>query len=136
MNPIGISHENNLLVACNVNDSRELIGWAQIRCIGYSDASADSTQLEDGEIGSHICKSSQYRLSIEQDVDNMMWEEVEDDSTPIPTGLASLPWSKEYRDASRAAEDTLVWREKLLQIEVDNTPKLWELSSVYVVPKW
>jgi GNAT superfamily N-acetyltransferase len=66
----------------------------------------------------------------------MMWEQFEDDPTPIPTGLASLPWSKEYRGASKAAEDRLARRNKLMQIELDNAPKLWELSSVYVVPKW
>jgi GNAT superfamily N-acetyltransferase len=136
MNPIGISHKNNLLVACDGNDSRELIGWAQIRCIGYAEASANSAKFEDTEAGSRIRKSSQSRFSIEQDVDEMMWEQFEDDPTPIPTGLASLPWSKEYRGASKAAEDRLARRNKLMQIELDNAPKLWELSSVYVVPKW
>jgi len=42
---------------------------------------------------------------IESDINEQLWEEVEDDPTPIPNGLASLPWTSEYRAAYMAAEN-------------------------------
>ncbi|KAL3785728.1 hypothetical protein HJC23_006297 [Cyclotella cryptica] len=138
MNPLGISHENNLLVACDVNNSRELIGWAQIRSIGYAGYSTDPDRFEDGDVSlkSTGRRAGPSKLSMEREVDDLMWEEFEEDPTPFPNGFASLPWSKEYSAASKAADDRLARRKELLQVELDNTPKLWELSSVYVVPSW
>lgn len=135
MNPLSISHNNNLLVACDLNNPRELIGWAQIRPIGYAEAvSSDRSKFYDGDVNSQKTNQAQSRFSIEQEVDDMMWEEFEDDPTPIPTGLASLPWTEEYKAASRAADNRVARRKELLKIELDDTPKIWELSSVYVVP--
>lgn len=134
MNPLGISHKNNLLVACDVKNSRQLIGWAQIRSIGYIGASSNPSMFEDGASTSPTI--SQSTFSIEQEVDDLMWEEFEDDPTPIPNGLASLPWTEEYRAASRAADKRVERRKELLQVELDDAPKLWELSSVYVVQEY
>ena len=132
MNPLGISHNNNLLIACDTQNSQDLIGWAQIRSFGYlGGSSSNDNRFEDKSQS----KAAQSRISIEQEVDDMMWEEFEDDPTPIPTGLASLPWTDEYKAASRAAGDRADRRKELLQTELNETPKLWELSSVYVVPK-
>jgi ribosomal protein S18 acetylase RimI-like enzyme len=78
----------------------------------------------------------QSRFSIEQEVDDIMWEEFEDDPTPIPTGLASLPWTEEYRAASRAADQRVARRKEVLQMELEDAPTLWELSSVYVIPEY
>ena len=133
MNPLGISHTNQLLVACDVKNSQKLIGWAQIRSIGYVGGSSDPNRFEDGNESK---PNSLSRFSIEQEVDDMMWEEFEDDPTPIPNGLASLPWTDEYKAASRAADNRVARRKQLLNIELAQTPKLWELSSVYVVPEY
>lgn len=136
MNPLGISHKNNLLVACDIQNSRQLIGWAQIRSMGFVGPSiADSKTFEDGDNTSNV-STMQSRFSIEQEVDDIMWEEFEDDPTPIPTGLASLPWTEEYRVASRAADQRVARRKEVLQMELEDAPKLWELSSVYVIPEY
>ena len=131
MNPLGISHKNNLLIACDTQNSRELIGWAQIRSIGYLGESSSNNDRFQDESQS---KAAQSRISIEQEVDDMLWEEFEDDPTPIPNGLASLPWTDEYKAASRAAGNRADRRKELMQTELNEIPKLWELSSVYVVP--
>lgn len=132
MNPFGISHKNNLLVACDVMNSQQLVGWAQIRSIGFAGVSNPNKFEDDAS----KAPTGQSRLSIEQEVDDLMWEEFEEDSTPIPNGLASLPWTEEYKAASRAADERVARRQELLQMELDDAPKLWELSSVYVAPEY
>jgi hypothetical protein len=107
-----------------------LIGWAQIRPMGFvgpSTAGASKT-FEDGDNTSNV-STMQSRLSIEQEVDDIMLEEFEDNPTPIPTELASLPWTEEYRAASRAADQRVARRKEVLQMELEDAPKLWELSS-------
>ncbi|KAL7538902.1 hypothetical protein ACHAXR_009540, partial [Thalassiosira sp. AJA248-18] len=118
------------------------VGWAHIRSLGYAGVSlstADPSQFEDGDDFDNTSlarRDVQSALSIEEDVDEILWEEFEDDPIEFPNGLASLPWTKEYRAASEAATDRLLRRERLLELERANRPKLWELSSVYVVPEW
>ena len=139
MNPLGISHKNNLVVAEDTTTGQR-VGWAQIRSLGYAGISAtESSQFEDGEDSDNNSLSRrdvQSKLSIEDDVDEIMWQEFEDDPTEFPNGLASLPWTQEYRAASQAAKDRLQRRERMLEIELAARPKLWELSSVYVAPEW
>ncbi|KAL7507500.1 hypothetical protein ACHAXN_004683 [Cyclotella atomus] len=136
VNPLGISHNNNLLIACDVQNSRQLIGWAQIRPMGFVGSSPPSpSKFEDGDTTSNA-QTMQSRFTIEQEVDDIMWEEFEDDPTPIPNGLASLPWTKEYRAASRAADKRVARRKEVLQMELNDAPQLWELSSVYVIPEY
>jgi len=65
-----------------------------------------------------------------------MWQEFDDDETEFPNGFASLPWTKEYRDASQAASDRIKQRERKLEVELQSRPKIWQLSIVYVVPKY
>ncbi|KAL7474717.1 hypothetical protein ACHAW6_000676 [Cyclotella cf. meneghiniana] len=138
MNPLGISHKNNFLVACDANNSRELIGWAQIRSIGYAGYSSDPHLFEDADVRlkSPARDGGPPKISIEREIDELIWEEFEDDPNPFPNGFASLPWRKEYRAASEAAENRLSRRQEQLKIELDTTPKIWELSSVYVMPNW
>ena len=141
MNPItGISHKNNLIVAEHTATG-ERIGWAQIQSLGYAGVSTYPAQFEDGDEATGIALSQrnvqvQSTLSIEEDVDEEMWQEFEDDPLDFPNGLASLPWTKEYRAASQAASDRISRRELKLQAELAARPKLWELSSVYVLPEW
>jgi GNAT superfamily N-acetyltransferase len=136
MNPFGISHKNNLLIAEDIATG-ERIGWSQIRSIGYSSVPLDPSQFEDDESGdksSLTLRDTQSSLSIEQDVDEYMWEEFEKDPVNFPNGFASLPWSKEYCQASEAANKRSKRRERLVEAELARRPKLWELSSVYVAP--
>ncbi|KAL7520144.1 hypothetical protein ACHAWX_004889 [Stephanocyclus meneghinianus] len=137
MNPLGISHKNNLLVACDANNSRELIGWAQIRSIGYAGYSSDPHLFEDADVRlkSPARDGGPPKISIEREIDELIWE-FEDDPNPFPNGFASLPWRKEYRAAFEAAENRLSRRQEQLKIELDTRPKIWELSSVYVMPNW
>lgn len=71
---------------------------------------------------------------IESDINEKIWEEFDDDSTPIPTGLSSLPWSSEYRAASRSAVKRRERRELMMKQEEEyatrNRPKIWELTFV------
>jgi len=138
MNPLAISHKNTLVVAEDTKTG-ERVGWAQIRPIGYATLVAgDPSRFEDGEAEGNALSlgNVQSTDSIEEDVDEVMWQEFEDDPTDFPNGFASLPWTKEYRAASQAAADRLQRREKILKAELDARPKLWELSSVYVNPRW
>jgi hypothetical protein len=67
MNPLGISHKNNLLVACDIQNSRQLIGWAQIRSMGFvGPSTAFSKTFEDGDNASNV-STMQSRFSIEQE---------------------------------------------------------------------
>eukprot|EP00571_Detonula_confervacea_P007114 CAMPEP_0172326750 /NCGR_PEP_ID=MMETSP1058-20130122/57479_1 /TAXON_ID=83371 /ORGANISM="Detonula confervacea, Strain CCMP 353" /LENGTH=148 /DNA_ID=CAMNT_0013043611 /DNA_START=8 /DNA_END=451 /DNA_ORIENTATION=- len=49
MNPLGISHRNNLMVAEDTLTGRR-VGWAQIRSLGYAGivSTADTARFEDG----------------------------------------------------------------------------------------
>mmetsp|Transcript_6208 Transcript_6208/g.9764 ORF Transcript_6208/g.9764 Transcript_6208/m.9764 type:complete len:215 (-) Transcript_6208:200-844(-) len=134
MNPLGISHKNNLLIAEDTQTGKR-VGWAQIRSLGYAGVTTDPSKFDD-ENNSIIRRDLQSKLSIEEDVDEEMWQEFEDDLTDFPNGLASLPWTEEYREASQAAIDRLQRRERMLELELAARPQLWELSLVYVIPEW
>jgi len=139
MNPMGISHKNNLLVAEDTQTGKQ-VGWAQIRSLGYAGVTTNPSRFEDDDSGAGkntlTRRDLQSKLSIEEDVDESIWQEFEDDPTEFPNGMASLPWTKEYRAAFQAAEDRLRRRERMLELERAARPQLWELSSVYVMPKW
>mmetsp|Transcript_10621 Transcript_10621/g.18659 ORF Transcript_10621/g.18659 Transcript_10621/m.18659 type:complete len:287 (+) Transcript_10621:139-999(+) len=139
MNPLGISHKNNLVVAEDIQTGRR-VGWAQIRSLGYAAVATDPSRFEDDndveKNKSLTRRDVQSKLAIEEDLDELMWQEFEDDPIEIPNGLASLPWTKEYRAASQAAQDRIRRRERMLEVELAARPKLWELSSVYVIPEW
>lgn len=138
MNPFGISHKNNLLVAVD-RETGDRVGWAQVRSLGFVtvDTNPSEFEKEDGSSSSLKRRDTESSFSVEQDVDEIMWQEFEeDDSVEFPNGLASLPWSKEYRASSQAAADRLERRKKLVQEELARRPRLWELSSVYVLPEF
>jgi GNAT superfamily N-acetyltransferase len=141
MNPLGISHQNNLLIAQDVV-SGERVGWAQIRSIGYAGVGLDPSRFEDDGDGTDDGSSSlkrrdtQSALSIERDIDEQMWEEFESDGVDFPTGLASLPWTNNYKAAFKAADSRLKRRDRMVNEELNSRPMFWELSSVYVIPKY
>lgn len=140
MNPLGISHKNNLIIAEDMRTG-DRVGWAQIRSLGYAGIESSTTNTVgssqfEGDNDSLNQRNVQSTLTIEQDVDEEIWQEFDEDTTDFPNGFSSLPWTKEYRAASQAATDRLQRREKMLELELAARPKLWELSSVYVLPKW
>ena len=137
MNPLGISHKNFVVAEDTVTGNR--VGWAQIRSLGP--AGVDPSEF-DSPPGSMI------PTSIEDDVDELMWEEFENDPSAEFAGgrwQSTLPWTNEYREAFSAAEERREHRAQLVAREEENTrnqkqrqqrgPQLWELASVYVVPE-
>lgn len=127
MNPLGINFER-FVVAVDPSDDSKLYGWAQLRPIGSS--IRDPKQYNAGP-GSG---------SVEQDIEEEIWDEFEKDDMEFPNGFASLPWSKEYIEFSRASAKRRELRAKLIeQVERKKQSRrnqLWELSSVYVIPEW
>ena len=134
-NPLDISHKNNLIIAEDIT-SKERVGIAQIKSLGYAGEGIESTNDKFEDDKSSLNIDVQSRLSIEDDIDEEMWREFEDEETPFPNGFASLPWTKEYREASQAASDRIKRRERKLELELQARPKIWQLSTVYVVPKY
>eukprot|EP00980_Cylindrotheca_fusiformis_P022657 scaffold9542_cov92-Cylindrotheca_fusiformis.AAC.4 len=136
MNPFGISHRNTLLVATD-SATGDRVGWAQVRSLGYLtvETNPSDTFVQDGDDGSALRRDTESSRSIERDVEEILWQEFEDDdSAEFPNGLASLPWTDEYQTASQSAKERVERREKMLQEELARRPRLWELSSVYVTP--
>ncbi|KAL9183143.1 hypothetical protein ACHAXT_004930 [Thalassiosira profunda] len=141
MNPLGISHKNNLLVAEDTLTGQR-VGWAQIRSLGYAGiAATDPSRFDDDDAagassgGALSRREVQSTSSIEDDVNERLWQEFEDGPVGFPNGLASLPWTAEYRAASKAADDRLRRRERMLERELASRPRLWE-ATVYVKPEW
>ena len=133
-NPLDISHKNNLIIAEDIT-SKERVGIAQIKSLGYAgEGESSNDKFEDDKPLKSI--DVQTRLSIEDDIDEEMWQEFEEDHVEFPNGFASLPWSKEYQAVSRAADERIKQRERKLELELQARPKIWQLSIVYVVPKY
>ena len=133
-NPLDISHKNNLIIAEDIT-SKERVGIAQIKSLGYAgEGESSNDKFEDDKPLKSI--DVQTRLSIEDDIDEEMWQEFEEDPVEFPNGFASLPWTKEYREASQAASDRIKRRQTKLELELQSRPKIWQLSIVYVVPKY
>mmetsp|Transcript_3710 Transcript_3710/g.8558 ORF Transcript_3710/g.8558 Transcript_3710/m.8558 type:complete len:331 (-) Transcript_3710:59-1051(-) len=135
MNPFGISHKNNLIVAEDKATGKR-VGWAQIRSMGYAAIETSSEFVDDENDDSLYRRKVQSLDSIDQELDDEIWDDFERDPVEFPNGFASLPWSKEYREASQAASDRQKRREEKRQAELKRRPQLWELSSVYVVPEY
>ena len=141
-----------IVLAEDSKDKNRLIAWARIQSLGYAiipDASTTASApvfedddnynnkyyntLKQREVVSSVSKV------IESDVNEQLWEEFEDDSTPIPTGLASLPWTSEYRAASKAAANRRERRDELMEREERfakrNRPRIWELTLEFATDK-
>jgi len=111
MNPLGVRGER-FLVAFSEEQPR--IGWAQIRPLSNE-------------------------AQIQQETDEAMWDEFEaNDNIEVPVGFKSLPWTPEYRkfaEASVAAKQKQT-RQAVLEQTRQETPKLYELASVWVDPAY
>mmetsp|Transcript_32675 Transcript_32675/g.54742 ORF Transcript_32675/g.54742 Transcript_32675/m.54742 type:complete len:271 (-) Transcript_32675:692-1504(-) len=124
MNPLGI--DTDRFIVATTNDA--IIGWAQTKPLGQA-ASRDPS--------SYNSRPGSYDL--EKDVDDAMWEDFENDnSIQVPVGLASLPWTKEYRAMERAVQNRDTKREQIRARQQQDLDllQLWELSSVYVLKEY
>jgi len=108
MNPLGVNAERFLIASSSENPR---IGWAQIRPLPIES-------------------------QIQQETDEVMWDAFEENNkVQVPVGLKSLPWTQEYRDfAEQAARRTA--RETALRETRKETPRLYELASVWVDPRY
>lgn len=141
MNPIGIQSENFMVATTTSDDpfssNNDIVGWAQIRPLG---GSGDDTKAQRRDPNRFDAKPGSYDL--EQDIDDQMWDEfIEDDSIQVPTGFASLPWTKEYRGMNKGVQKRQQRREQLrqkeeLMMKESQQEQLYELASVYVKPKY
>ena len=127
MNPLGIQ-SHRFLVATDAQTD-ELMGWAQLKPLGTKQRDPNSYDAPPGS------------YSVDQAIEEEIWDEFErDESIEIPNGLASLPWTNEYRDAAEAAKKRReAWEQRRLQAETESERghnMLWELSSVYVRPMY
>jgi N-acetylglutamate synthase-like GNAT family acetyltransferase len=121
MNPLGVNAE--CFVVATLNDRP--IGWAQIRPLGTKQRDPSKYNASPGS------------FDIERDVDDAMWEEfVQDEKAIVPVGLASLPWTKEYRAFAEAARKRRECRAAILEREKVHAPMFYELASVYVLPEF
>lgn len=131
MNPLGISCRN--FVVAEDASTGDRLGWAQIRPLGPAAADPEVLDSPPGSLP--------YVATIEDDVDEIMWEEFEEDpDADFGSWKSTLPWSKEYKAAMEASQRRQDRRAELLAQEEarrKNTvvPMLWELASVYVIPE-
>ena len=134
-----------IMLAEDSKDNNRLIAWAKIQSLGYAvipDATSTASALvfeDDDNYNNNYYNTLQRREVvssasdvIESDVNEQLWEEFEDDPTPIPNGLASLPWTSEYRAASKSAAQRRERRDKLMEREEQfakrNRPRIWEMT--------
>lgn len=130
MNPLGISYRN--FVVAEDTSTGDRLGWAQIRPLGPSESDPSIFDSSPGSARS---------TTIEDEVDDMMWDEFEEDASADFSGgwRSTLPWTKEYKDAMEAASRRRDRRAELVESQTTDrrnspSPRLWELASVYVVP--
>jgi len=126
------SDEGDTVVVAEDTKTGRRIGWAQIRSLGYSSLKEDGAG-ENYSVGSSLRITSSG--SVEEDVNELIWQKFDDDPVNFPTGLSSLPWTAEYRLASRAADERLREREKMLDAERASRPRLWVISPIHVQPE-
>ena len=125
MNPLDIQTDR-FVVATTLDD--KLIGWAQLKPTG-SLLTQDPDRY-DARPGSY---------DVEREIDDAMWDEFErNDTIQVPSGLASLPWTKEYQQMQNAASDRQTRREQIRAVREKDQKRLqlYELSSVYVDPAY
>lgn len=121
MNPLFLRSE--CFLVCE-HDNR-LIGWAQIRPLGPNTYDKDTFDASPGS------------QTLEQAVEQQLLDEFEKDpSIKVPSGWASLPWTKEYREMSETVQVRSERRQELLKQTKRNVQELHELASVFVVPEF
>ena len=126
MNPLSIQADR-FIVAVDPKNDDKLYGWAQLRPIGTRLVNKDEYDALPGS------------GSIEEEVNEEIWEEFEADETDFPVGFASLPWTKEYREyaqKSQARNEMRLQRMEQMNKELQRgRSAIWELASVYVKPE-
>eukprot|EP00592_Proboscia_alata_P006427 CAMPEP_0194355122 /NCGR_PEP_ID=MMETSP0174-20130528/3104_1 /TAXON_ID=216777 /ORGANISM="Proboscia alata, Strain PI-D3" /LENGTH=227 /DNA_ID=CAMNT_0039124297 /DNA_START=171 /DNA_END=854 /DNA_ORIENTATION=+ len=142
MNPLGINSKRFIVAVkenppkqkqLNNNYAKEqpqqLLGWAQLRPMGPSIIDPQTYNSRPGS------------GSMEREIDDELWDEFETDALEFPNGFASLPWTQEYKAYAEASiqkrERRRLQLEERARSDVQrDRNQLWELASVYVVPKW
>ena len=138
-----VTSEDDITIVAEDIQTNKRITSAQIISLGYASIipASSSTFEDDDNYNTKYYNSLQQREvvksatdMIESDINEQIWEEFEDDSTQIPTGLSSLPWTSEYRAASRSAVKRKERREMMMKQEEEyakrNRPRIWELSFI------
>lgn len=130
MNPLGIS--SKYFVVAEDTSTGDRLGWAQIRPLGPAGVDPSLLNSRPGSIP---------MSSSEDEVDDIMWDEFEEDKDADFSGSwwSTLPWTKEYKAAMEASQRRIDRRAELVareEADRKNNPslQLWELASVYVVP--
>lgn len=120
---------NNLLVAETLDD-QVVVGWAQLRPLGYA---------QQGDPRTYDARPGSY--DIQAMVDDQMWQEFEEDeSLQVPTGWASLPWTPEYRALEAGIQARKERREELVEQALREQKAtqipIWQLQQVFVTPAY
>eukprot|EP00559_Dactyliosolen_fragilissimus_P007983 CAMPEP_0184870418 /NCGR_PEP_ID=MMETSP0580-20130426/37389_1 /TAXON_ID=1118495 /ORGANISM="Dactyliosolen fragilissimus" /LENGTH=216 /DNA_ID=CAMNT_0027372467 /DNA_START=250 /DNA_END=896 /DNA_ORIENTATION=- len=121
MNPLGIKGKNFYIAEI---ETGKRVGWVQIRPLGPS------------MVDPNTFDSSPGSIDLENAVDEDIWEEFEKEDIDFPNGLASLPWTKEYRDAAASAAERRDRRAMLMSAKRMEAGQIWELASLYVLPEY
>jgi ribosomal protein S18 acetylase RimI-like enzyme len=128
MNPLGVQAQR--FVVAETEDGAQRIGWAQIRPLGRKAVDPNRFDARPGS------------LDIQEEAEDEAWEAFEKDETaPVPKGLASLPWTKEYRAFSEASDRRKGQMEQQRKRRemweaVQPQAQLYELASVWVSPDY
>ena len=114
MNPLSIDARNFVVAT---NDDGDRLGFAQLRPLGAA-ALADPATYD----------AAPGTYDFDAAADDEAWDEL----PSIPTGLASLPWTAEYREFAAQAARRRDARTARRATAEAAAPKLFELASVFV----
>jgi len=114
MNPLSIDARNFVIAT---NDQGDRLGFAQLRPLGAA-ALADPATYD----------AAPGTYDFDAAADDEAWDEL----PSIPTGLASLPWTAEYREFAAQAARRRDARTARRATAEAAAPKLFELASVFV----
>jgi hypothetical protein len=166
MNPMNIEYER-FIVAVNANNQGEIYGFGQLRPLATATINTRSTtpttitttkyeyyaSRDPNKYDSKSNSISPKQLNQDELMEDI-WEEFENDDTmEFPNGLASLPWTKEYRQfvkysktkrerneerMKQLEQEEQKLKKKQERKEEENATKVidWELASIYTVSKW
>ena len=135
MNPLGVQTERFVVATTTLEGDATrpvTVGWAQIKPLGRSPTDAN-VQRDPFTVNA---RPGSY--SLDQEIDDQLWDDFEtNDNIQVPTGWASLPWTKEYRTLQQAIQDRnaqieVMRQERKTELLRNPQSQLWELSSVFV----
>jgi len=147
MNPLFMNHER-FIIAVNPDDDNDIYGFVQLRPLDDINTNNERSQVEvvDPNVFDALPGSSTIEDILQEEMMDDIWEDFDQEEIDFPTGLKSLPWSKEYKDYVQSSKRRREKNEERMK-ELDNLKKniqytnmkkesKWELASVYVIPSW